>query len=170
MDTLKLPATGKTLLIVEDDVLAAITLCDELKDAGYRVLDLTCRHQEALDAARGCRPDLALVNIELQGRDDGIALARDLNLMGIPVLFISGQVSRARSAQTVAIGSLPKPYSPYDMVAAVDYLLRHLEGDETLPRPHCLEVFDRDATGAQTGFSIGRTPAPERTAPWPTRS
>ncbi|MDB5498871.1 MAG: hypothetical protein JWP28_2902, partial [Phenylobacterium sp.] len=56
-------------------------------------------------------------------------------------LFISGQVSRARSAQSVAIGSLPKPYSTTDMVAAVAYLLRHLEGDESLPRPPGLEVF-----------------------------
>lgn len=62
--------------------------------------------------------------------------------MGIPTLFISGQISRARSARTVAIGSLPKPYDARDMVRAVDYLLAHLKGDETLPRPVGLEVFD----------------------------
>ena len=62
----------------------------ELEDAGYQVMDLTGRHQEALEAARGRKPDLALVNIQLQGRDDGIALAVDLKAMGIPVIFISG--------------------------------------------------------------------------------
>jgi DNA-binding response OmpR family regulator len=135
------PTPGKTLLIVEDEILPAMALQAELEDAGYHVMDLTGRHEEALLAVRGRKPDLALVNIQLEGRDDGVALAADLKAMGIPVLFISGQISRARTAETVAIGSLPKPYSTHDMVKAVDYLLARLAGDETLPRPMRLEVF-----------------------------
>jgi DNA-binding response OmpR family regulator len=141
------PVRGQTLLIVEDDILPAMALRDELEDAGYEVLDLTGRRQEALSAAQAHKPELALVNIELQGHDDGIALARDLQAMGVPTLFISGQVSRARSAQTVAIGSLPKPYRASDVVLAVDHLLAHLRGDTSRPRPDALEVFDH-ATGA----------------------
>ncbi len=131
------------LMIVEDEALVAISLRDELEDAGYKVLDLTDRHAEAVAVARECPPDLALVNIQLGGRDDGIALAENLKTLGIPVLFISGQINRARSAQTVAIGSLPKPYSPADMVEAVAYLLRHVEGDDSLPKPPRLEVFSK---------------------------
>ena len=134
--------TGKTLMIVEDEALVAMLLRDELQDAGYRVLDLTDRHAEALEVAKAEKPDLALVNIRLAGRDDGIELAEHLKAMGIPVLLISGQVSRARSAQTVAIGSLPKPYDAADMVLAVAYLLARLQGDASLPRPDRLEVFD----------------------------
>ena len=141
--------TPKTLLIVEDEVLAAMALRDCLTDAGYRVLDLTGRPQKALDTAREILPDLALVNIQLFGRDDGIDLARDLAAMGVPVVFISGQVSRARSAQTVAIASLPKPYSATEAVTAVTYLLAHIRGDGSLPRPANLEVFDRSGTGVQ---------------------
>ena len=33
--------TGITLLIVEDEIMPAIALKDELEDAGYHVLDLT---------------------------------------------------------------------------------------------------------------------------------
>jgi DNA-binding response OmpR family regulator len=142
------PNRGKTLLIVEDEVLAAMALQAELEDAGYHVMDLTGRHQEALEAARARKPDLALVNIQLEGHDDGIALARDLKTMGIPVLFISGQISRARTAQTVAIGSLPKPYDAADMVKAVNYLLACLAGDDSLQRPMRLEVFLPIAGGA----------------------
>jgi DNA-binding response OmpR family regulator len=142
MDLEKAAATGKTLLIVEDEILPALALRDELEDAGYHVMDLTERPEEALDAVSRAKPDLALVNINLHGRNDGIALAGQLAAMGIPVLFISGQVSRAHSAQSVAIGSLPKPYNCADMVLAVNYLLAHLKGDETQPRPPSLEVFD----------------------------
>jgi len=133
---------GKTLLIVEDDILPAMALRDELEDAGYRVLDLTVGVRDAIAVAMKDRPDLALVNIELQGHDDGLPLAIELKAMGVPSLFISGQAGRARSAKTVAIGSLPKPYRATDAVAAVDFLLRRLDGDGTAIAPPNLEVFD----------------------------
>ena len=136
------PMIPANLLIVEDEILAAMALRDELEDAGYTVMDLTSRHEEALSAVAAVKPDLALVNIQLQGRDDGIELARQLHAVGVPVVFISGQVSRARSAQTFAIGSLPKPYSCAEMVLAVAYLLAHLRGEAMPPRPPHLEVFD----------------------------
>ena len=149
METVESPTSAKTLLIVEDDTLTAMTLQDALEEAGYIVMDLTGRHQDAMAAAQEGKPDMALVNIELQGRDDGIALAVDLTAMGIPVLFISGQSSRAMSAQTAAVGSLPKPYTPTEMVAAVDYLLNHLKGDDTSVCPPRLEVFDGTPSGVE---------------------
>ncbi len=141
------PRNGKTLMIVEDEVLVAITLRSELEDAGYYVLNLTDRISDALEVAKASQPDLALVNIQLVGGDDGIELATQLKALDIPVLLISGQISRARSARTVAIASLPKPYDAVDMVLAVTYLLGCLQGDASLPRPSGLEVFDADGFG-----------------------
>ena len=142
MTAAKNSKTNQTLMIVEDEALVAILLRDELQKAGYKVLDLTVRHAEALEVATAEKPDLALVNIRLAGRDDGIELSEHLKAMGIPVLLISGQVSRASSAKTVAIGSMPKPYDAAEMVLAVAYLLARLKGNNTLPRPDQLEVFD----------------------------
>ena len=147
MSTARTSSTRETLLIVEDDILPAIVLRDELRDAGFHVLELTEHVEQAIAAALACRPALALVNIELQGRDDGIGLARELKLMGIPVLFISGQEEKARSARAVAVGSLAKPYHAESMIEAVSYLLRHMEGDDSLPRPAGLEVFDNPPNG-----------------------
>jgi two-component system, response regulator PdtaR len=144
MSALQDGKTAKTLMIVEDEALVAILLRDELQDAGYKVLDLTDRYAEAVEVAKAEKPDLALVNIRLAGRDDGIELSAHLKALGIPVLLISGQVSRASSAKTVAIASLPKPYDAADMVLAVAYLLARLEGDVSLPKPGRLEVFDED--------------------------
>jgi DNA-binding response OmpR family regulator len=132
----------KVLLIVEDQLILAMGLKDELEDGGYRVLELAMRNSEAMSLALAVRPDLALVNIELADGDDGVVLAGDLLALGVPVLFISGQPERARSAKAVGIGSIAKPYSPSDMVEAVDYLFRHASGDESRPGPSCLEVFD----------------------------
>lgn len=132
----------KILLIVEDQILMAMWLKDELEHGGYRVLELAVRHHEALAFAREVKPDLALVNIDLAEGDDGVALARDLKALGVPVLFISGQADRARLANAVAIASLPKPYSAEDMIEAVGYLFRHEQGDESRPGPRSLEMLD----------------------------
>ena len=147
-DIQTLKKTGQTLLIVEDEALVAIVLRDVLSEAGYHVLDLTTRHAEALEVAKACNPDLALVNIRLAGRDDGIELAVQLKALDIPVVFISGQISRARSAATVAIASMPKPYDADEMVVAVAHLLARLKGPTSLPRPEKLEVFDEDLGNA----------------------
>ena len=141
------PQVGKTLMIVEDEVLVATVLRSELEDAGYHILDLTDRVAAALEVAKASQPDLALVNIQLAADDDGIELAEQLKALGIPVLLISGQVSRARSERTVAIASLPKPYDAADMVLAVTYLLDLLQGRASLAKPRGLEVFDEDNFG-----------------------
>lgn len=139
------PSAPATLLIAEDEALVAMVLRDALMDAGYLVLDLTTRHGEAVAAAKASSPDLALVNIHLADGDDGIALAEQLHDLAVPVVFISGQTSRARSAATVAIASMPKPYEAEDMVKAVDYLLARLKGPTTVKPPGGLEVFEMDA-------------------------
>jgi len=141
------PQPGKTLMIVEDEVLVATVLKDELEDAGYEILNLTDRYAEAVEVAEASHPDLALVNIRLGGRDDGIVLAKQLKTLGVPVLLISGQASRARSAATVAIASLPKPYDAADMVLAVAYLLARLRGGALPPKPERLEVFEEEGSG-----------------------
>ena len=41
----------KSLLIVEEQLLLAMQLEEQLEDASYRVLDLAVRHQEALASA-----------------------------------------------------------------------------------------------------------------------
>ena len=135
----------QSLMIVEDEALVSILLRDELQKAGYKVLDLTDRLDAALEVAKAEKPHLALVNVRLARGDDGIELSKHLKGLGVPVLLISGQVSRASSAKTVAIGSMPKPYEPEEMVLAVAYLLARLNGDNTLPKPHQLEVFDDES-------------------------
>ena len=144
MTSLQDSKSNGILMIVEDEALVAIILRDVLQETGYKVLNLTDRQDEALAVAKADKPHLALVNIRLAGGDDGIELSEHLKALGIPVLLISGQVSRARSAKTVAIGSMPKPYDAGEMVLAVAYLLARLKGDTSLPRPGQLEVFDEE--------------------------
>ncbi|MCF8505042.1 MAG: response regulator [Caulobacter sp.] len=143
------PASPKVVLIVEDQLLVAMALKEELEERGYRVLDLAVRHQEALALARATPVDLALVNIDLAGDDDGSALAWDLKAIGVPVIFISGQENRVEQVREAAIASMPKPYNAFDLVEAVGYVFRQLAGGPPEPVPPKLNVFAlRTATPA----------------------
>jgi len=51
------------------------------------------------------------IHEHLADGDDGVALARDLKVMGVPVLFIGGQPDRAQLEKAAAVASLAKPYS-----------------------------------------------------------
>jgi DNA-binding response OmpR family regulator len=146
MNATRGPGGQKVLLIVEDQLLLALGLKEELEDRGYRVLELARRSREAMRVALEVKPDLALVNIELAGGDDGVQLAESFKALDIPVLFISGQQERARSAKAVGVGSIAKPYTAPQVAASVDYLFRHASGDESEPKPARLELFDEATT------------------------
>jgi hypothetical protein len=68
--------------------------------------------------AKACKPDLAVGNMLLIGRDDGVERSEHLNMLGISALRISGLVSRAGPARTLAIASIPNPHDAADMVQA----------------------------------------------------
>ena len=63
-----------SVLIVEDEVLISFGLALALNVAGYRVLGPTGSVRRALDIAAAEHPEMALVDINLAGNDEGIGL------------------------------------------------------------------------------------------------
>jgi DNA-binding response OmpR family regulator len=81
------------ILVAEDEALIALVLELTLRPGGHRVLGPVATVAEALRLADETAPELALVDINLQDGDDGVALARTLrDRYGTPSLFLSGQV------------------------------------------------------------------------------
>ena len=61
------------VLIVEDELVIAMSIKDALGDAGYPVLGPAVTYESAMSLAGAQRPDIALVNIDLQSDRDGVA-------------------------------------------------------------------------------------------------
>ena len=96
------------LLVAEDEALIALVLELELRGAGHEVLGPAATPEEALALVAGTRPELALIDINLTGGGDGIALARALrDRHGVPSLFVSGQAPDALANQDAALGLGP---------------------------------------------------------------
>src|SRR5690242_2963160 len=105
------------ILVVEDETLIALVLEIALRFAGHDVLGPAATPEEALRLAGRERPELALVDIILRDRGDGVALARALrDRYGTPSLFLSGQVPQAHANRDAAWGLIRKPYDPEAVV------------------------------------------------------
>jgi two-component SAPR family response regulator len=100
------------VLVVEDDIVIALTVSDALTEGGHVVIGPVSTASAALAWARADRPDFALVNIDLADDDKGTDLARKLREeLGIGSFFISGDVVAAKSADDASFGYLLKPFS-----------------------------------------------------------
>ncbi|MFJ9598647.1 response regulator transcription factor [Streptomyces althioticus] len=87
----RMPASGHTVLVVEDDASIRTLLTSALTAAGYGVLSAAAG-QEALALALDRRPHLILLDVTLPDTD-GFRLTRDLRARGVytPVLFLTAR-------------------------------------------------------------------------------
>ena len=109
-----------TVLLVEDDADAAADLTEALDAAGHRVIG-PFHSAEAAEAATALHAvDLALLDINLSGEATGIDLARSLKTRwGVPVIFLSGDVTAAAHNAELAAAMVIKPYTGRDVLDAI---------------------------------------------------
>jgi DNA-binding response OmpR family regulator len=141
------------ILIAEDDAVLGMVAAAALEAAGHQVAGPAFSALDACALAGGCGAELALVDINLEGNDEGIALARTLReRFALPSLFVSGQVAVAREHREAALGLLPKPYDIDDLVAAVAWAGRVLGGAGTYAagKPASLELFGGTSSGTSS--------------------
>ena len=114
------PVEPRTVLLVEDDADAAADLTEALDAAGHRVVG-PFHSAEAAEAATALHAiDLALLDINLSGEATGVDLARKLkSRWGMPVIFLSGDVTAAAQNAELAAAMVIKPYSGRDVLDAI---------------------------------------------------
>jgi DNA-binding response OmpR family regulator len=83
-------------LIVEDEILFAISLEADMRALGFDSCDLAADGQQASRLAMCNQPDIVLMDINLEGGREGIEVARWLRTVcEAPVVFITGYTDRA---------------------------------------------------------------------------
>jgi len=123
------------ILLIEDEVLIAMDAEISLRAAGHEVVGPYKTHEKAMEAARLEKPDVAMVDINLAGHNEGLAIARDLfDRFGVRSFFATGQASVARDNRGLAMGVLHKPYSAYDLTHAFP-VLEAVMGGASPPPP-----------------------------------
>jgi len=105
------------------------TLTDGLSQAGYRVIDAD-NGDDAILLAREHKPDLALLDIRMEGKS-GFDVAQYLRTQcRMPFMFLSAFSDEETVAQVEALGAvayLVKPLDIRQIVPAVEAAFAHLE-------------------------------------------
>jgi DNA-binding response OmpR family regulator len=138
--------TTMVILIVEDQALLGMSLTWELEDAGHRVLGPVGSIAHAQRLAAQERPDLALIDIELQRQPQGIELARSLQrLLSIPSLMLTSEPTPIREHTDAVLGVIAKPFNPADIHRSVAVAEAIMQGGSPPPPtiPRGLEIFER---------------------------
>ena len=79
------------VLVVEDECLIAMSICEDLRDIDVEPLQPVPKGEIAVQIALTEKPNLILMDISLAGGMDGIETAKRIKeKINIPVIFMSG--------------------------------------------------------------------------------
>jgi predicted glycosyltransferase/DNA-binding NarL/FixJ family response regulator len=123
---------ARKVLIVEDERIVQMHLARIVEAYGHAVSGTATTRDEALAAAAGDPPDIALMDVRLAGGDDGIAVAEALHRRhGCSVVFVTAHadMKTVGRAGPISSGYVVKPFAPGAVGAAVTTALVTLDRD-----------------------------------------
>lgn len=118
--------TAARVLVVDDEKPLAEVVSRYLHLAGY---DVTQAHDglQALQLARSVQPDVVVLDLNLPGRD-GLEVCRELReFSDCYVLMLTARVEEVDTLRGLSAGAddyVTKPFSPRELVARVEAMLR----------------------------------------------
>jgi response regulator NasT len=113
-------------VIAEDEAIIRLDLKETLEEEGYEVVGETGRGDEAVELVDSLKPDLAILDIKMPGKD-GLAAAREIagpRKAAVLILTAFSQrdlIEQARDAGALAY--LVKPFQRSELLPAVEVAL-----------------------------------------------
>ena len=125
------------VIVVENDRIAARDLAEILVELGHDCPGRAGRYEDAVALVKEYEPDLALIDIQLDGSRDGIALAGELREEhDLALAFITSHADHATVQQASAMrpnGYLIKPFDVPSVDALVSTALaNHATSGQTI--------------------------------------
>lgn len=102
------------IYIVEDEPLIVATIETALLKQGYNVVGDAEDAQNALKNIEELKPDLVLLDIQLEGQSDGVTLAEALDEIAQPYMYLTSQTDPStidRVKKTNPLGYIVKPFT-----------------------------------------------------------
>ncbi|HUT32179.1 MAG TPA: response regulator [Planctomycetota bacterium] len=138
-----MPMTAPLILIIDDDTDFLATTHDVIQAAGYRVVTVS-NPSDALEAMAREKPQVVVTDLMMSALDSGFSLARqvkqDPRLCDVPVIVVTAVSSRLgfdftprQLSDLVAMHAdafIEKPFSPSDLLAKIEDLLRRQAGEK----------------------------------------
>ena len=123
-------APRPTVLVVDDDVLVRMAICENLRDAGFEVVEATSAHDALGVLLAEVRIDVLLTDFRMPGAMDGFGLgvaARGAS-PDMKVLVMSSFLPESTGARLSPFEYIEKPFRPQALIDRVRTMLG--EGDD----------------------------------------
>jgi response regulator NasT len=150
-------ASKGRILVVDDDRLVLATVTHGLAQAGYEVIDAD-NGDDAILLAREHRPQLALLDIRMEGKS-GFDVAETLrDAYRIPFMFLSAFADEATLAKVKELGALAYLIKPLDVgqiVPSVEAAFARLRTAEAGPEPLATAAPAADPAGDRQRDALG---------------
>jgi len=128
----------KKILIVEDELIIAEDLQQSLQRLGYKVTGIAANGRDALEKAAADIPDLALMDIMIRGKSDGITIAKRLkDAFNIPAIYLTAYADERilNRAKIIAPYSyIIKPFDEKELYTNIEIALERSHSNRLLQR------------------------------------
>ena len=122
--------TQRRVVVAEDESLIRMDIVETLRDKGFDVVGEAGDGNKAVELAFALKPDLMVMDIKMPDLD-GLSAAEKIAELNIPVVLLtafSQQELVTRAAEVGAMAFLVKPFSPQDLLPAIEIALsRHAQ-------------------------------------------
>jgi len=141
------------IMIVEDETIVALDIRQSLERGNYEVIGIYSSAEEALEVFRKTRADLALMDIRLQGKMDGVEAADILRRRyDIPVILLTAYADEEtieRAKLTEPFGYIIKPFEERDLKTTIEIALYRHELSKKLKESEerYRRLFEDDLSG-----------------------
>lgn len=154
--------TNATILIVEDEKLVARDLKNLLEVLGYHIPKTLCCAEEVFDFIENVVPDLILMDIKLEGKLDGIDIAKRIKKqIDVPIVFLTAFPEEQyfdRAKEVNPAGYLLKPFEERELEITISLALYKHEMDKKLSNSESQydRLFETIPVGIYHATSEGR--------------
>ena len=104
----------RRVLVIEDEVIVGMLLEDMLDELGCEVAAISTHIEEALQLARTLDIDLAILDINLGGKQS-FPVADVLSNRGVPFMFATGYGAHILKPPYISTPTLQKPFQLDDL-------------------------------------------------------
>ena len=126
------------ILIVEDELVVARDIAQQLTALQYEPIGQTARGDEAVRLTGELRPDLVLMDIQLTGPLDGVEAAKAIReQFSIPVIFLTAFASNPmleRAMTAGPFGYILKPFDEHELRMIIEVGLHQYRTERRLQR------------------------------------
>lgn len=118
------------IYVVEDDFFHLHDIKITVQELGHEFVGSSCDVLEILDQVEQLKPDVILMDIHLNGKQEGIALAKRIKaLYNLLIIFTSSDISELTISEAVEVkpvSYITKPINNNDLRAALLLAQNHL--------------------------------------------